>query len=170
MRVGELCALKWDDVQADAIHIHAQQLMYKENGRNYYYVDWTKDEKGFSQGGRRFPITIEIRNLLSEIKSVQDSLGIESEYVFCNREGRWIYTKAYSDCLRALCRSLGFQVTNNHAFRMSLNSNVFIPLGIPVTERARLLGHSVETNEKYYSYARKNSMQDICALLNGQAV
>jgi hypothetical protein len=65
---------------------------------------------------------------------------------------------------------LGFQVTNNHAFRMSLNSNVFIPLGIPVTERARLLGHSVETNEKYYSYARKNSMQDICALLNGQAV
>ena len=64
-------------------------------------------------------------------------------------EGRWIYTKAYSDCLRALCRSLGFQVTNNHAFRMSLNSNVFIPLGIPVTERARLLGHSVETNEKY---------------------
>ncbi len=88
MRVGELCALKWDDVQADAIHIHAQQLMYKENGRNYYYVDWTKDEKGFSQGGRRFPITIEIKNLLSEIKSVQDSLGIESEYVFCNREGR----------------------------------------------------------------------------------
>ena len=170
MRVGELCALKWDDVQADAIHIHAQQLMYKENGRNYYYVDWTKDEKGFSQGGRRFPITIEIRNLLSEIKSVQDSLGIKSEYVFCNREGRWIYTKAYSDCLRALCRSLGFQVTNNHAFRMSLNSNVFIPLGIPVTERARLLGHSVETNEKYYSYARKNSMQDICVLLNGQAV
>ena len=65
---------------------------------------------------------------------------------------------------------MGFQVTNNHAFRMSLNSNVFIPLGIPVTERARLLGHSVETNEKYYSYARKNSMQDICALLNGQAV
>lgn len=170
MRVGELCALKWDDVKEDGIHIHAQQLMYKENGRNYYYVDWTKDEKGFSQGGRRFPITIEIRNLLSEIKSVQDSLGIESEYVFCNREGRWIYTKAYSDCLRALCRSLGFQVTNNHAFRMSLNSNVFIPLGIPVTERARLLGHSVETNEKYYSYARKNSMQDICVLLNGQAV
>ena len=170
MRVGELCALKWDDVKEDGIHIHAQQLMYKENGRNYYYVDWTKDEKGFSQGGRRFPITIEIRNLLSEIKSVQDSLGIESEYVFCNREGRWIYTKVYSDCLRALCRSLGFQVTNNHTFRMSLNSNVFIPLGIPVTERARLLGHSVETNEKYYSYARKNSMQDICALLNGQAV
>ena len=74
------------------------------------------------------------------------------------------------DLHKSICRSLGFQVTNNHAFRMSLNSNVFIPLGIPVTERTRLLGHSVETNEKYYSYARKNLMQDICALLNGQVV
>lgn len=89
---------------------------------------------------------------------------------FAIGKGDGFTQNAYSDCLRALCRSLGFQVTNNHAFRMSLNSNVFIPLGIPVTERARLLGHSVETNEKYYSYARKNSMQDICVLLNGQAV
>ena len=60
-------------------------------------------------------------------------------------------------------------VTNNHAFRMSLNSNVFIPAGLPVTERARLLGHSVETNLKYYSFAGKNNLQDICDLLNGIA-
>lgn len=58
MRVGELCALKWDDVQEDAIHIHAQQLMYKENGRNYYYVDCTKDEKGFSQGEEDFRLQL----------------------------------------------------------------------------------------------------------------
>ena len=69
-----------------------------------------------------------------------------------------------------LYQFLTFTQNLKRSLRMSLNSNVFIPLGIPVTERARLLGHSVETNEKYYSYARKNSMQDICALLNGQAV
>ena len=73
---------------------------------------------------------------------------IKSEYVFCNqmRNGRWTFTqkKHIQDCFydKGLkkwlehdvnARSLGFQVTNNHAFRMSLNSNVFIPLGIPVT-------------------------------------
>ena len=60
-------------------------------------------------------------------------------------------------------------MTNNHSFRMSLNSNVFIgEYGLPVTERARLLGHSVETNLRYYSFAGKDSLDDICAMLNGE--
>mgnify|MGYP000647653644 CR=1 FL=1 len=50
---------------------------------------------------------------------------------------------------------------------MSLNSNVFIgKYGLPATERARLLGHSVETNLRYYSFAGKDSLDDICAILN----
>ena len=48
-----------------------------------------------------------------------------------------------------------------------LNSNVFIPLGIPVTERARMLGHSVETNLRKYSFAEKNSNGNILEILNG---
>lgn len=49
---------------------------------------------------------------------------------------------------------------------MALNSNVFIPLGIPVTERARMLGHSVETNLRKYSFAGKNSNGNILEVLN----
>lgn len=60
-------------------------------------------------------------------------------------------------------------MTNNHSFCMSLNSNVFIgKYGLPVTERARLLGHSVGTNLRYYSFAGKDSLDDICAILNGE--
>ena len=52
---------------------------------------------------------------------------------------------------------------------MSLNSNVFIgKYGLPDTERARLLGHSVGTNLRYYSFAGKDSLDDICAILNGE--
>ena len=61
--------------------------MYKENGRNYYYVDWTKDEKGFSQGGRRFPITIEIRNLLSEINLYRIPWGLNQNMYFAIGKG-----------------------------------------------------------------------------------
>ena len=42
---------------------------------------------------------------------------------------------------------------------MSLNSNVLIPRGIPVTVRALWLGHSVSVNLEYYSFAEKNDMQ-----------
>lgn len=39
---------------------------------------------------------------------------------------------------------------------------------IPATERASMLGHSVETNLKYYSFERKDSIDDICSLLDRQ--
>ena len=65
-------------------------------------------------------------------------------------------------------KSLHLPVTNNHTFRMSLNSNVLIPLGIPVTDRTRMLGHSVETNLRHYSFAGKDNINDLKALINGQ--
>ena len=89
--------------------------------------------------------------------------------MFCHKNGEWIKTDAYETCLRRLMSGLGYNVTNNHSFRMSLNSNVFIgKYGLPATERARLLGHSVETNLRYYSFAGKDSLDDICAMLNGE--
>ena len=49
---------------------------------------------------------------------------------------------------------------------MSLNSNIFIPLGLPVTQRAYLLGHSVETNERFYSHMKTESLVDLKDVLN----
>ena len=53
-----------------------------------------------------------------------------------------------------------------YALRKSLNSNVLIPLGIDVTDRAAMLGHSVETNLRHYSYAKKDNTDALIALLN----
>ena len=39
------------------------------------------------------------------------------------------------------------------AFRIAYNSYVLIPAGIEVTERAKILGHSVDTNLRYYSFS-----------------
>ena len=93
-------------------------------------------------------------------------LGIESEFIFCNTDGRWIIEEAYTSFLRRLCRSKGLTITNNHAFRMSLNSNVLIPMGITVADRAAMLGHSIETNLKYYSFAQKDYLEDVKAKLD----
>ncbi len=46
-------------------------------------------------------------------------------------------------------------IANNHAFRMTLNSNYLIGvLKLDVGQRAALLGHSVDTNEAYYTKIR----------------
>lgn len=167
VRAGEIPSLRWDDIKETHIHIHSQQLKSQgENGSIYRYVPYTKNEKGISMDGRRFPLTDALKDLLKELKSLQEELAIESEYVFCNADGDFIKTDAYETCLRRLCQSLKLNNSNNHAFRMSLNSNVFIPNGIPVTTRARLLGHSVETNLRFYSFDMRDNNDDICALLN----
>lgn len=171
MRVGELCAIKWSDIKSNYIHIHTQQLSNKrEGGQEYYLADWTKDEKGESRGGRKFPLTNNIRELLLELKSLQQEKKIESDFIFCHEDGTWIKKDAYITCLRRLLRSLGFNISNNHAFRMSLNSNVLAgELDLPVAKRAELLGHSVETNMAYYTYASKTDMDELVELFNGTA-
>lgn len=167
MRVGELCALKWSDVYDTYIHIHAQQLTRDaEHGNEYYYANWTKDEKGISSGGRYFPLTPNLKSVLTELKDLQIKLGIPAEYVLCHEDGSWIKTDAYETCLRRLMKRLGMNVTNNHSLRKSLNSNVLIPMGFNEVERASILGHSVETNLKYYTFSQKNSIDTIYERFN----
>ena len=48
---------------------------------------------------------------------------------------------------------LKLKLSNNHAFRIALNSYVLIPMGLEASERARILGHSVETNLKHYTFS-----------------
>lgn len=171
MRADELASLKWSDIHNNYIHIHSQQLSNKRKGeKEYYYADWTKDEKGESKGGRKFPLTKAISDLLEELKAVQARKYIHSEFVFCHENGEWIKTDAYITCLRRMLKSLGFEITNNHAFRMSLNSNILAgKLNLQVAKRAELLGHSVETNRKYYTYATKDDMDDLVNLFNVEA-
>ena len=169
VRVGELCALKWADILEKSIHIHAQQLTKTENGKKVYYYDTcTKNEKGISQDGREFPLTKKIAELLAEIKSLQEELHIDSEFIFCHEDGDWIKTNAYETFLRRLCQSKGFQVTNNHALRMSLNSNVLLPMGVSVADRAAMLGHSIQTNLMFYSFAQKDYLDNVRELLDSQ--
>ncbi|SFO30054.1 Phage integrase family protein [Pseudobutyrivibrio sp. UC1225] len=169
VRVGELCAIKWEDISEYSIHIHAQQLSKKENGKKVYYYDTcTKNEKGISRDGREFPLTKKIKSLLLELKEKQMTLGIESEFIFCHEDGDWIKKDAYETFLRRLCQSKGFHVTNNHALRMSLNSNVLFPMGISVADRVAMLGHSIQTNLQFYSFAQKGYLENVRDILDSQ--
>ena len=65
---------------------------------------------------------------------------------------------------------LGFKVTKNHALRKSLNSNILIPNNVSVADRARLLGHSVSTNQNYYSYNQKDYVEKTRDILNRSSI
>lgn len=164
MRAGELCALQWEDIGPRDIHIHRQQLLRTNHGKRegFYEVLYTKDERRHPHGGRYFPLTDNCKWILTMIRNNSDGT---CRYVF-NEDGTWISKTSYELFLKRLCQSLGFKITNNHAFRMSLNSNVLIPAGLDAKERAAILGHSITTNESYYTYTRRDEIRDICDRLN----
>ena len=169
VRIGELCSLKWSDIDFEAkeIHIHTQQLSVVKDGHyQYYEVGYTKNERGVSKGGRIFPLTDDISALLTELREVLEKENISSEYVFCYANGEWMRTNSYKSFLGKLCRKHKLNATSNHALRRSLNSNILIPMGVSVADRAKLLGHSVDTNIKHYSYAQKDYVETAREVLN----
>lgn len=170
MRMAELCSLKWCDIEEKFVHIHTQLLSKKnkeEHKTDYYIVNYTKNEKGISQGGRYFPINPNMQTILLDVKEAQNKLGIHSEFVFCDRDGSFTTTKAYYNVLYRLCKSLGYSITNNHAFRMSLNSNVLIgQCHLEVNDRAKLLGHTVEVNLKNYTFENKDYLDNAYNIMN----
>jgi integrase len=166
MRSAEIVALKWEDIRDTSIHIHRQQkLLLDENGHRVGYVElpYTKDERRHPHGGRLFPRTPEINEVLEDAKLCCPISN--NGYIFTDDQGEWISKNSYELFLKRQMRKLGYTITNNHSFRMSLNSNVLLRKGVSPANRAFILGHSVETNERYYSYTRDEQVDEIGRLI-----
>ncbi len=162
MRSGELCGLQWADIDFSRgyIHIHRQELQRYVNGKfEYYHVDKTKNEKGVSQGGRYFPLTSTLSTLFLEIQDKQNKYNIQSAFVCARKDGTALKTKTYQSFVHRICDSLGLKATCNHTFRRSLSSNVMMQNGINEADRGKLLGHSAETNLKYYTYENRDYIE-----------
>ena len=166
MRSAEIVALKWEDVRDNSIHIHRQQkLLLDENGHRIGFIElpYTKDERSHPHGGRLFPRTPEIDEVLEEAK--QCCPKTIDGYIFTDNRGEWISKTSYELFLKRQMRKLGYTITNNHSFRMTLNSNVLLKKGISSANRAFILGHSVETNERFYSFTRDEQIGEIGKLI-----
>lgn len=80
--------------------------------------------------------------------------------------GTPINPNCYTKALKKIMDNLGYHVTNNHAFRKSVNSNILIPMGLDEVQRADLLGHSPEVNLNNYTYKRLDDTNEIYQRFN----
>ena len=148
MRVGEIAALKWEDVHEDYILIHTS---IKHNRlKNEFHVGDTKTKKS-----RQFPMCDEIKDLLKRIHRVQEEYNCVSEFIFTNGNVSYINGQRISDCMKRLTNHLNIHGGGITALRKTINSNLR-KNGVPVTITASILGHTPEVNEKYYTYDTSN--------------
>lgn len=162
-RPGELCALRWDDLRCGSdgkpmLHIHAQ---IKEIGmkRKYEYVPITKDEKGVSRGGRYFPLTTNALAILDEMRHMQEQYNMDDGFIFCHRDGSFIPPDSYAIYVKSVFNSVGIKGKSSYVFRRGVNQ-LLDSRGVSPTNRAKLLGHTVQTNISYYTFASRDVIEE----------
>ena len=107
------------------------------------------------------PISDECRKVLD----IALALPGESEYVFHHPDGSQVQKDCYGRYLSRVCKRLGISTTHNHAFRVAFNAKL-IAAGVDGNERCLVLGHSMQTNERHYSFGDKRRIEDVKNKLN----
>lgn len=164
-RPGELVALKWSDLYDGAVHFCHEQIEHKRPKTWYEYVDYTKNEKGVSRLGRTIQIIPELQKIFDNLKKLQNDLGIESEFVFCDVKGNWIVAKSYERALLSICKTLGIDSKGTYTFRRDVN-NRMAEAGIEIFERALNMGHTPDVNAMCYDSPRKSKLDVLEKALN----
>lgn len=145
MRVGEIAALKWSDVNDDTQVILINKSEKFDRSSKEFYISSTKNGEE-----REFPISDEIQKVLNAVKKVELKNGYIGEFVFQDSTGR-IHARSISHCMRYKCKQAEIDIKGIHALRRTLNSKMRCN-GVSGVVAASLLGHTEEVNEKNYTY------------------
>jgi len=136
LRVGEVKALKWEDVKGNTIYI--RRFI---NNRN----EIIEDIKGHANEGKRLmPLTFKAREILEQIHRQNP----DSEYIFI-RDGQPLATVTFNRRLRKCCEELGIEYRSSHKLRFS-TASIMYKNGMEDTELQKLLGHSSLNMTRHY--------------------
>ena len=164
MRISEIVALKWSDIDFERKgFISVQRIEVKEHGRNeqgeferkgYYIVEHTKS----IAGNRNIYLTAKARKILSVIKAWNNKYGYgDSEYIFLNQKGERIHAPALDCRIRKYCRHLGIQEKSMHKIRKTYISTLMDARDININTVREQAGHAHESTTLHnYTFNRYN--------------
>ena len=151
LRRGELCGLRWCDIDMD------QGVMYIQNQRQRITAAGLVDAPPKSEAGyRELPIPRHLADFLSEWYLLQQAdallMGRMPSYVLPGPRGNGIDPHALDRAFQGVCRAAGVECTL-HGLRHTMASmGACAGVSMPVLQA--LLGHSSpQTTAQYYTHA-----------------
>lgn len=148
-RIGELKALRWDDIEGNNIRIQRQiieeQTMNDDltfNPRDYRVVEYAKGHT--SDGFRDMPLTPQAKAILEKVKA----LNLSGEYIFMVDKTP-LMTETYNRHLIKYCETLNIKYKSSHKLRFCVASALYAE-GVPATKIQKLLGHSTLAMTLHY--------------------
>lgn len=136
IRIGELKALRYDDIRGNFIHV-CRFVNYQNQIEN--------DIKGHTSDGIRWlPLTGEARNIINLLRQMNP----DSDYLFFV-DGKPITTVTFNRRLKKCCNELGIEYRSSHKLRFS-TASILYQNGVSAPELQKLLGHSTLAMTEHY--------------------
>lgn len=130
LRVGELVALKWTDIDftKNIIHIQRQETIcnkYNEDLTQIAHSVHEIKEYTKTQAGNRFlPLTEEALKILNHIKMWNTTNRITSEFIFADVYGNTFNRQRINTCLYSYCKKVDIIKKSSHKIRRSVISSL----------------------------------------------
>lgn len=152
LRSGELCALKWSDIETNIhgnyiIHVQREQVVHmNDNGKNdgYEMLDHTKTPAG----DRRLRCNSKVVETLSKVKSLNETNGISTglnDFIFVRKKNDQILnctSRSFDPRLRKYCRKAAMPVIKScHDIRRTVLTKLY-EAGMPLKKIQEYAGHS----------------------------
>lgn len=115
VRIGELCALRHEDVEG--YYIHVRRMVRRDEHK---VVEHTKG----GNEDRLVPLPSEALKIIETCKSRQQELGVDSEGYIFSINGEYCSYYAVSDLYRKYCDKLGIEQKSSHKARKTYISTL----------------------------------------------
>lgn len=153
LRIGELVALKWSDIDVSEHTIHVRRMETRTEDSDGFIrktiVEHTK--KNSPHGDRFVPIDDYSLEMFECIRKINETYGFkEDDFIFCGKSGR-IGIRAVDNRIRKLCNRAGIKEKSAHDIRRTVASELYNK-GVNVEIIRGLLGHSDTKTTYGYIY------------------
>ncbi len=166
MRVGELAALKWKDIDLNKNTIRINKTVSTIKNRNRFesgnkkvnIITTTKTQKS----NRIIPLNETARLILQELQKRQMDMGIQSEHVISTRDGKVMLVRVLEQTFARICEENGIQYRGVHALRHTFGS-ILVRKGVDIKVISEILGHSTVqfTYDRYIHIIKEMKAQAI---------
>lgn len=150
LRIGELKALKWDNI-IDGNYIYIgdmnidSQTMNDDGSFNRRTHDFVERTKGnASEGKRTQPLVPKAKEILLDVRKINSN----SRYIFLNNE-QPLVTTTFNRRLKKCCEELGIPYRSSHKIRFS-TASIMYERNVKPTEIQKLLGHTTLAMTLHY--------------------
>lgn len=145
VRVGELSALKYSDIQGDVLKVHRTEVRYRGEDGGYIYE--VRESAKTDAGNRDVILNSEAKKTLKKIRRMNPF----GEYMFM-KNGERIKEKAFSVKITKICQYVGIAERSMHKARKTYATKL-INGGVDESIVIKQMGHtSIDCTRNYYYF------------------